>query len=167
MLIPFPIQAQSIVEYTQITMYTYPDEYRKSIHECGLHHSNTWQASAQGKNNQNTRGMDADMRGKATETMCKLPENCFACLLNRNCSCLNITLRITESLFLCISLLVSVYVHVGESEYGARGQLWVSFLWSHPPWFLKFKIFKFCWLPSPRGLPVSGSPALILQSHFF
>lgn len=32
----------------------------------------------------------------------------------------HITLRITESLFLCIYLLVSVYVHVGESEYGGQ-----------------------------------------------
>lgn len=63
------------------------------------------------------------MQGKAAETVCKLLEVCFACLWNMNSSCLNITLRITESLFLCIYLLVSVYVHVGESEYGARGQL--------------------------------------------
>lgn len=36
------------VKYTQITTCTYPDECRKSIHECGTGHSNTWQASARG-----------------------------------------------------------------------------------------------------------------------
>lgn len=76
----------------------------------GLHHPNIWRASAQGKSNQNTPGMDADMQGKAAETVCKLLEVCFACLWIMNSSCLNITLRITESLFLCIYLLVSVYV---------------------------------------------------------